>query len=376
MTPRPRHTPQEAIEEVRRNVGRTYVLAVAVSNYDYLPYLGGPAQDIQMVTEIFAGEGAISLYHERFVSLFDATVEQFRETLLNFALERSARGDVLILYFSGHGAVLHNGNFGFCLRDTVAKPDGGGVLPLSVISFFDVVQTLSGADVFPIFILDACFSGITAPQGSGIVVSTMQDTLQSFMSGSYALLASSSADVLSFDTAFGGGFTRAIHSIIMNGLEGDAGRHFPFITLHELAAPLQERLAQDGHPLSRAHIGPTLPKVPIAKNSKFRPDSETFVPYYKKIVELLWNDGFPREVDLGEILQEVGRGAYANHSKLSYKPWSLLEDGERNSTRRLTERGKLFAQGKLEIPRKIVRDAVTWEWVADPNSEMILISEV
>ena len=376
MSPRARYVSRDAIDSLRSNIARTYVIAAAVSNYDHLPYLSGPAQDLEMVTEIFANNDAISLYQNKFRALPNPTVDQFRESLLNFAWDRSARGDILVIYFSGHGAVFQNGTFGFCLRDSIARPNEGGILPLSVISFVDVVQTLSSVDIFPVFIIDACFSGTTAPQGSSVVTSTMQDTLQSHLAGSYALLASSGSDIVSFDTPFGGVFTRSLHAIMVNGLNNDEGRHLPFITLRDIEVPLQEHLTKSGHPLSRCHIGAGLPSVPIARNPTFRPDSETFVPYMKQIVELLWNNGFPREAALKEILNVVGPGAYANHSKLSRKPWGLLEDGPNNSTRRLTEKGKKFAQGQERIPRRIIRDAVTWEWVADDRAEWVSISDI
>ena len=118
------------------------------------------------------------------------------------------------------------------------------------MSFLDVVRTLSAADILPVFIIDACFSSATAPQGSGSVTSAMQDSLLRNLAGSYGLLASSSPDDLSFDTEFGRLFTRALHSIVMNGLEDDVGKHLPLLTLSDLSSPLQERLAQVGHPLS------------------------------------------------------------------------------------------------------------------------------
>ena len=72
----------------------------------------------------------------------------------------------------------------------------------------------------------------------------------------------------------------------------------------------------------------------------------------------------------------MGRGAYSNHSKLSLTPWDLLQDGQSRSHRILNERGVQFAQGNLAIPRHIIKDPSTWEWVADPEAEMVLITDV
>ena len=122
MSPKERYEPQDLVDEIRENISRTHVFAVSVSDYDHLPYLGGPAQDLELVKNIFAENSSASIYQARFVSLLNPTVDVFRETILNFSLGRSARGDILILYFSGHGAVLGNNSFGFCLRDTAIKP--------------------------------------------------------------------------------------------------------------------------------------------------------------------------------------------------------------------------------------------------------------
>lgn len=376
MSPRNRYAPQELIEDVRNNISRSYVLTVGVSEYDHLEYLSGPAQDLGLVQNIFVENPSVSIYSSRYVSLLNPTVDMFREALLNFSLARSARGDILILYFSGHGAVLGNNAFGFCLRDTACKPDGRGILPLSIISFADVVQTLSAVDVFPVFIIDACFSGTTAPQGTNTVTAVMQDSLQAHLAGAYAFLASSNADTPSLDSPFGGLFTRTLHSVVVNGLGDNAGRHLPFITLEDLENPLQERLVQDGHPLLRCHIGQGLPRVPIARNAQFHPDTERFVPYMKRIIEYIWDSGNPREIQIQELLDNVGPGAYGNHSKLSRTPWALLEDVSNNSTRKLSKKGIAFAKGELKIPQKIVRDAVTWDWVAAPETNWLLISEL
>jgi hypothetical protein len=370
-----RNTTKETIEEIRKNISRTSVIAIAVSEYEHLSYLDGPTLDLDMVREIFTENSSVSLFQDQFYGLLNPTTYDFREIITNYSMGRSARGDILVLYFSGHGAVIGATDFGFCLRDTATRKDGSGILALSVVSFIDVVQTLSAADVLPIFIIDACFSSSTAPQGSSSVSSAMQDSLHRYHAGSYGLLASSSPDDLSFDSGFGGLFTRALHSIVINGLEDDVGRHLPLLTLSDLSSPLQSYLAEAGYPLPRSYLGPDLPRTPIAKNAKFQPNSETFTPYMKNIVGYLWNNNNPKEASISEFIN-LGPGAYANHSKLSYPPWELLEDGSSNSVRRLTERGKKFAKGERQIPRRIIKDPISWEWVADPDTDLIFISDI
>jgi len=96
----------------------------------------------------------------------------------------------------------------------------------------------------------------------------------------------------------------------------------------------------------------------------------------KRIIELLWRNGNPKKAELSEFRDKIGPGAYANHSKLSYEPWRLLEDAGSNRMRQLTPRGKKFAQGKLRIPRRIERDALSGQWKPARGTDNISIGDV
>jgi hypothetical protein len=96
----------------------------------------------------------------------------------------------------------------------------------------------------------------------------------------------------------------------------------------------------------------------------------------RRIVELLWDNGNPIEVTISDIGKKLGNTAYANHRKLSLPPWQLLEDSERPKFRRLTARGERFARGDISIPKKLIRDPISWEWVQGPGTDRITISEV
>ena len=104
--------------------------------------------------------------------------------------------------------------------------------------------------------------------------------------------------------------------------------------------------------------------------------SERFSPYLRKIVELLWNEGDPIGASPSDILQNIGAGAYGNHSKLSLPSWGLVETDPESSQRILTPRGIKFIKGEIKIPLILIRDPETLEWLADPESEMINISDV
>jgi len=374
---RPRHIHQDVVNEALLNLDRTTVLMAGVADYDELPKLAGPSYDMDMAARLFAENPDVALFvAERVNELHNPTNEVFRNAIAEYAQARSARGDILIIYFTGHGCIMPNGSFGFCLKDTRLGGLINTVLATTAVSAEDVLSTLAVADVYPVLILDACFSSATSPQGSTASVLTVEESLQRHNAETYALLASSSSMSVSVDTSGGGAFTQALYTVVLNGLSDAAGRRSPFITLDQLAGPLQEELSRMGVPLSRCFVGRDFPILPISKNPSYRPQSESFAPYMRRIIELLWNSGNPVEAPISEFSTKIGPGAYANHSKLSLLPWGLVEDAGSNSVRRLTPRGEKFARGEISIPKVIMRDPFTEEWKAAPQTERIRIDEV
>lgn len=360
---RPPTVPKGVIEQALQNLERTTVLSAGIADYESLPPLHGPSMDMEMMAEIFVEKPELSIYKsDDVIELENPSSSQFRKEIANYVHSRSARGDILVLYFTGHGTILPGSRFGFCFRDTKLYHSGSEILPITVVPLEEIVSTLSIADVHPAFIIDACFSSASTPQGSTLATNVVESTLRDSNADTYALLASSSSQTTSLDTPSGGAFTQALYTIILNGLSGQTNKRSPFITIDQLSTPLQNELSQMGVPLSRCYVGRDFPKLPISKNIKFKPQTVRFAPYMKEIIKLLWQDGDPRTARLSEFSNKIGPGAYANHSKLSHDPWDLVEDVGTNKMRRLSPRGKLFAKGELEIPRTIVKDPFVSEW--------------
>lgn len=368
----------EQVDEANSNIGITTIISVGISDYKHLANLAGPKSDQMKLRQSLTENDKTRLYDgTQLVEIFNPTSSELRQRILEFADSRHARGDIVIFYFSGHGSVLGGSEFILCTSDSRFNPniEGGGILSTSAVLFRDIVHTLSSVDVRPIFIIDACFSGTIALADNFEIGQMVQN--EAFTFGNlYGLLCSSSSEAESKDSPDGGVFTKGLISIIDNGLDTAVYRNKPLLTLNDIAGPLTEFLAKEGNPLSRYFLGPQLPEIAIAKNIHYQPESESFVPYMKRVIELLWNDGEPRDVGTDEILDKVGRGGYANNSKLKRFPWKLLTDGKTSRSRTLTEKGKRFASGQISIPRKIIKDPVTWEWVADPSSDMVFIKDV
>jgi hypothetical protein len=368
---------QEEIEKARQNIGITTIIAIGVSNYRFLQKLKGPMKDIERIKNNFTSNQATKLYDpKQLIVLADPTSHQLRECILNFAQKRAMRGDIVLFYFSGHGAVIGNGDFALCTVESTKNPAlDGGILSASAVMFSDILHTFSSVDIRPFFIFDACFSGSSALEDGFQIGHVIQNEAYIFGS-TYGLLCSSNPEVETKDLPEGGIFTLRFCETIEAGIGGPLNKNKPLLSISDIASSLIDRLALDGSSLPRLYMGSQLPEIAISKNVQYSPESESFTLQYKQIVLLLWNNGNPKEVKISDFLTEIGSGAYANHSKLSRNPWALLENSSSNKKRKLTEKGIEFAQGKIKIPKRIIKDPISWNWIPDPDSPLIKISDL
>lgn len=354
-----------------------HILAVSVWDYDsqQLENLQGPKEDLRMVKKLFASSSQLGLYKESQIkALSNPTIEELRASLVQYAMDRTATGDILIFYFSGHGTVLPSGEFGFCLKNTMARIDNGGCLPLTVLSFDDVVRTLTAADVHPVFIIDACFSGRAAPNDQTRVIQSMHDDIHRVAASSYGLLCACYAESRAIDAVDGGPFTRALYEVVLNGLADKDHLRKPFLQLQDLSGPIQRKLTTDNGPLPKLYVGPDFPEFPLVRNIGYKPLTETLMTYHKKTLDLMWDNGTPRTVTIEQI-DDLGKSAYGNHSKLSLAPWLLVEDDGDRKHRRLTLRGQQFMQGKLKVAETLEKD-VNGAWHPAVGSREISFSEI
>ena len=101
-------------------------------------------------------------------------------------------------------------------------------------------------------------------------------------------------------------------------------------------------------------------------------------PHLVAVLQVLWNNGQAQALRPSQIAdQSGGKGAYGNHSKLSYSPWNLVETvpGSKPRLRRLSERGIEFMKGNLAVPRDIVHDSATNLYVEKPGSDAVAIED-
>jgi hypothetical protein len=196
------------------------------------------------------------------------------------------------------------------------------------------------------------------------------------MGDTYALLCSSTKSEQTPDTYIGGPFTTLLSTVAAEGLSDK--RDKKFINLQNIY-PLLRKEIETNLSLSCAtpqlFIGQTLPEFGFVRNIKYTPRHENLNETLLRILAALWNNGDPRPLSIQQISQEVSHVAYTVHSKLSYSPeWALVEGS--NSGRSLTERGKQFIRGEIQIPYTIQKNPATEEWMAAPDSEHVNIASL
>lgn len=354
------------------------IIAVGVESYQFMPRLSGPKSDVDRFVHLLSECQSTSLYNQAQVfSMINPDSNTLRACVNNYLINRSAQGDILIFYFSGHGIPIGSFDFGFCTTDSRTHDNTGSVLPFTVIRFRDLLDSLRVMNVTPFVIIDACYSGQV---GSALNLSpsdaihNMQSEITKQNATNYALFCSCSDRQVSSGNANGGYFSQVIFTILSEGYttknSDESVIYIKYIyeeTIRRAASIFTEAIPQ-------LFLGDTMPSVPLVKNIGFTPKQERFSPYMGRIVLELWNNGNEQELSREEILSIVGPGAYANHSKLD-DIWSLVEENPNSHKIRLTERGRQFVKGEITIPNIMVL-ASNKNYVVSPKARYLNIQEI
>jgi hypothetical protein len=285
-------------------------------------------------------------------------------SLLRAYMDNHQPEDILVFYFSGHGCLVSGNKLGFCMKDTGIA--NGTIYPISVLKFQELLETIYTKNIYPVFIIDACFSG-AAKHTTEEIEKTLKDAGRP-----YLVFASCSELQKSGDTIGGGVFTKTFHDVAVAGMKDAKGRREPFITFTNLESHLQKKLAKNA-PWAVCKQN-AMPEILIRRNVGYKPQVETFVPYMAEIIRFLGNK-HSKTCAISELDTHVGKGAYGNHSKLSLAPWNLVKDGSKPKTRTLTDDGLKFADGKIRIPKVIQKDPNTGEW-RDAGMGKVFINDV
>lgn len=357
-------------------IGRVTILAVGVWQYQHLDRLTGPERDLKNIKDILIDDPDIAIFEKRqYHELSNPTSEKLRQTINQYVIDRGADNDILLFYFSGHGAPIGTNDFAFCTVDTNFLTEEKSILPMTAVSFTEILKTLWIKKIYPVFIIDACFSGTAG----GALITTMNQLLdelkgeiQRKYASDYALFCSTPNNEQIKDNPDGDGglISTALVKLAQGGINSRDKRS-KTIPLSKLFPVLRQNTEVNNFgAVPILLLGSTLPDFSFFNNTYFRPLEYRLQPHLVAVLEVLWNDGNPLELRPGEIADATGlKGAYGNHRKLSFEPWNLVETIA--GKRRLNQRGIAFMQGNLQIPRDVVKDLDRNVYVARPGTDMV-----
>ena len=357
-------------------IGRVTILAIGVWQYRHLDQLTGPEMDLKNIQDIFVDDPDIAIFQRRqFHPLPNPTSEQLRHAINEYVKGRGTDNDILVFYFSGHGVAVGANDFAFCTIDTDELTEQRAILPMTSVSFTEILRTLWIRKIIPVFIIDACYSGM-----AGGALTTMFNELSEELKGevqrrygsSYALFCSTPNNEQIRDNPHGDGglLSTELVKIAQEGL-GKRDKRVETITLSKLFPILHQKTEVNDFGSSPILLlGPTLPDFSVINNINFQPLEYRLQPHLVAVLRVLWNNGNTQELRPGEISDETGlKGAYGNHNKLSFEPWNLVETN--GNRRRLNDRGIAFMHGELHVPRDIVKNNEQNIYIAKDNSEMV-----
>jgi len=362
------------------------ILAFGCNHYENLGNLKGVQSDINRIRDIFCGDNDYALFDEEdFIELFNASSADLRNEIKKYIINRSAEGDVLIIYFGGHGTAIGRDNFGFCMSDAYVHPEEKFFLPTSVVTIKEIISSLYIKSVFPIFLIDSCYCGQIAKQlkfsFSEMSLEISKNLVGTFASD-FGFLTVTDAITPTGDDEDGGILSKTLEDICKQGF-GEIDSQRKYITVAKLFKSLIKSIKNNGTQRAKSFFpSGQIADYEIIRNVQyFSPEVPenrySFTSIYKLILDALWNDGNEDELNASEILEITrSQSAYGNHRKLSYTPWDLIEDNPDSNKRRLTERGKDFIKGEIEIPKVVIVNQETQECRPQKNSPMISYSDL
>lgn len=344
---------------------RVNIIAVGIGNYNHLPKLAGPSHDVKRIKDLFVENPDTAIFsNTQFSEFMDITANEFRDLLSEYAMTRTALNDILILYFAGHGAPVGNYDFGLCFKDTQLHSEYPTAPSISVVKFKDIIETLSLVHVDPVIVIDACYSGQAGARIS-TTIDQMKRDIQAETGSNYALLCSSSKTEVSFESVDGGLFSNTLIDIAINGIgHTTLDRSKEFLTLSELYPAIAQKIEQESFDIKPIlYVGGTLTNFGFIRNTQYNPIVYSFSAGFKRILNIFWNEGIPKEYTTEE-LRLKGCTEQTTYSKLSYTPgWGLIEKPSRGRGR-LTQRGKDFIVGKIKIPYEIKKATKEDKYIA------------
>ena len=95
---------------------RVTIIAVGISDYHdkHFAQLREAESDIERLRNLLVEDPKTALFHEgQFTEKINPTINELRQLIVDYTLERSSGKDILLFYFSGHGVPVGGDDFGF-----------------------------------------------------------------------------------------------------------------------------------------------------------------------------------------------------------------------------------------------------------------------
>ncbi|WP_406221600.1 caspase family protein [Streptomyces canus] len=241
---------------------RRFLVAVGVEDYEHLPKLTSVPADLRNIRELFGRLGSEPAVDDG----LDVTRDQLLGQLEGWLRDGTRTSDdVLVLYFSGHGASAEDGRHYLCTRET----DPGRFLTTGVPTE-DLARLIVTSPVRTVLVvLDACYSEHGTNDSLLAVLRAAESAATGTSSdGSSGLwLISASRRVEEADEgAFTGALTAAMED------EALGGPLQPYLWSEELLGAVNARLAAAGHAQrARLHAFDVSGPCPALPNPRYVP---------------------------------------------------------------------------------------------------------
>jgi len=199
--------------------GKSYALVIGVGKYHSFPQLEAPSPDAMRVRNFLKDEADF----DYIVTMTDekATRENIEKYMEDIFPSRIRSNDRFLFYFSGHGATrqITMGKRGYLVLSASGKDQWDTMIDMPRVG--EWAQNVDSAK-HTLFLIDACFSGLTAVQAKG---STENMTLERLLRPAHHLITAGVEGEESYSVGGESLFTSAF----ISAARGQAGNSSGFL---------------------------------------------------------------------------------------------------------------------------------------------------
>lgn len=215
------------------DLNKTKALLVGVGDYQNLPIIKPAIKNIEDLKNILLDKNIIGLSEKNIIPVINKNHQVIYEAFIDFLDDDSnLEIDTLIFYFAGHG-IRKTDSKNLYLTGTNSSKE---TIEISGIPFNKIKRKIESSFIQKrIVILDACYSGLAAMDGSNKPYTEKEINIK----GTYVLTSSASHEKSFFDTfnrnTF---FTKELVSSLKEGIDSNR----PLISLDDIYINIKRKL--------------------------------------------------------------------------------------------------------------------------------------